>query len=122
MRIKKKSVFENILYALKKLRKKLDSTTVQSQFFMEGVEFILDLLWTWAVLACTEIQQDVDLEIDKQSKKVKRSEWERKYFKNYFSEQEGQGAGGTDKQTSAQTCKGMNKGGLHTKRTAQLLF
>lgn len=108
---------------MKKLRKKLDSTTVQSQFFMEGVEFILDLLWTRAVLACTEIQQDVDLEIDKQSKKVKRSEWERKYLKKIVFQSR------RDKEREEQISKqvhrcekGMNKGGLHTKRTAQLLF
>lgn len=37
-------------------------TTVQSQLFMEGVELLLDLLGTGAVLACAEIQQDVDLQ------------------------------------------------------------
>lgn len=42
--------------------KQFDCTTVQSQFFMEGVEFVLDLLGTGAVLPCTEIQQDVDLQ------------------------------------------------------------
>lgn len=35
---------------------------MQAQFFMERVEFILDLLRTGAVLSCTEIQQDVDLQ------------------------------------------------------------
>lgn len=40
----------------------MDSTTVQSQFFVEGVEFILDLLRTGAVLSCAEVQQDVDLD------------------------------------------------------------
>lgn len=49
----------NVQYVL---RKQLDSTTVQSQFFMEANEFILDLLRTGAVLPCTEIQQDVDLQ------------------------------------------------------------
>lgn len=65
MRIKEKSFWKKIHNALKKMRKRLNCTTVQAQFFMERVELILDLLWTGAVLTCTEIQQDVDLEIDR---------------------------------------------------------
>ena len=46
---------------------------MQSQFFMEDVEFFLDLLRTGAVLPCTEIQQDIDLqETDKHINKVER--------------------------------------------------
>ena len=44
------------------LRKQLDSTTVQSQFFMEANEFILDVFRTGAVLSRREGQQDVDLQ------------------------------------------------------------
>lgn len=44
----------------------MDSTTVQSQFIMEGGELVLDLFRTRTVLTCTEIQQDVDLETHKQ--------------------------------------------------------
>lgn len=58
----------------------LDSTTMQSQFFMEGVEFILDLLGTGAVLPGTEIQQDVYLqETDKHNNNVRSREWESEY-------------------------------------------
>lgn len=46
---------------------------MQSQFFMEDVELFLDLLRTGAVLPCTEIQQDIDLqETDKHINKVER--------------------------------------------------
>lgn len=40
----------------------LDFTTMQAQLFVEGIEFLLDLLRTGTVVSCTEIQQDVDLE------------------------------------------------------------
>lgn len=40
----------------------LDFTTVQAQLFVEGIQFLLDLLRTGTVLSCTEIQQDVDLQ------------------------------------------------------------
>lgn len=40
----------------------VDFTTMQAQLFVEGVEFLLDLLRTGTVLSCTEIQQDVDLQ------------------------------------------------------------
>lgn len=39
---------------------------MQPQFFMERVEFILDLHGTGAVLTCTEIQQDVYLQKTKE--------------------------------------------------------
>lgn len=39
----------------------LDFTTMQAQLFVEGIEFLLDLLRTGTVVSCTEIQQDVDL-------------------------------------------------------------
>ncbi len=44
------------------LREQFDSTTVQTQLLVEGVELILDLLGTGAVIPCAEIQQDVDLQ------------------------------------------------------------
>lgn len=51
----------------------MDSTTVQSQFFVEADKFILDVLGTGAVVPCIEIQQDVDLqETDKQNNAVRR--------------------------------------------------
>lgn len=40
----------------------LDFTTMQAQLFVEGIEFLLDLLRTGTVVSCTEIQQDVDLQ------------------------------------------------------------
>lgn len=45
-----------------KMKELLDFTTVEAQFFVEGIEFLLDLLRTGTVLSCTEIQQDVDLQ------------------------------------------------------------
>lgn len=37
-------------------------TAVKAQFFMEGIEFLLDVLGTGTVVSCAEIQQDVDLQ------------------------------------------------------------
>lgn len=69
---------------VKGLREQLDSTTVQSQFFMEGRELLLDLLRTGAVLPFTEIQQDVDLrEKDTHNNKVGSRERGRQ-FKHVF--------------------------------------
>lgn len=63
------------------LRKQLDSTTVQSQFFMEANEFILDVFGTGAVIPCIEIQQDVDLqETDKQNNTVRRGREHKNMF------------------------------------------
>lgn len=59
-------------YNLQEMSKQLNFTTVQSQFFMEGVELILDLHRTGAVFPCAEIQQDVDLqEKDTQNSEVR---------------------------------------------------
>ena len=75
-------------------REQLGSTTVQSQFYVEGVEFVLDVLGTGAVLPCTEIQQDVDLqETDKPGKKQRVGSGI--FFKKQrFREQDGRGEGG----------------------------
>lgn len=60
---------------VKEPKEQADSTAVQSQLLMEGVELFLDLLWTGAVLPGAEVQQDVYLRGgDKQNNKASRTE------------------------------------------------
>lgn len=87
------------------LREQLDSTTMQSQLFMEGVEFILDVLGTGAVLPCTEIQQDVDLQETNTTIMLEEQRVQKGIQKNCFRKQEGWGEWGRNKQTVTQACE-----------------